>query len=323
MDPITITLIILGALAGVAGTGMEIYKTIAPKIAAKRRQEKAANGEYTPYIIDEEDAKLIDPLPPQDRAKLEQLLNVASMAPDDFFQKVENVDLTELQKAAEQQPKTAEELGFPTNKPSFDLNQLMQGTDFKSQAESMYGKFAREEYPRIVERLVGQGQLPGRSSSFAEALSRGLGKNLEDIINKGSEHNLKRAQLLGGLGQKEKALDIGRAESVGRLGLMGQNQPFAQQQALAQLGLNQKGQNINQQQANQNAYLNLLGLGKGVPIQMQQYEPSLGKQLIGGSLGLGGTTAQLYGNQQQNAQLTNLLSQLNQLDKGSGITPIS
>lgn len=314
---------VISGITALTGAGIEAYKLISKKIAEKRRKDKAANGEYTPYIVDEDDAKVLDPLPPEDRQKVEGLLNATSMAPDNFFDQIQDIDFTALQQAAQQQPKNAEELGFPPNQPSVDINQLMQDTDFKSQAESMYGKFAREEYPRIVERLVGQGQLPGRSSSFAEALSRGFGKNLEDIVNKGSEHNLKRAQILGGLGQKEKAIDIGRAEAVGRLGLMGQNQPFAQQEALAQLGLTQKGHNINQQQANQNAYLQLLGLSKGIPIQPQQQGPSLGQSLMGAGLGGLGTAAKVYGNQQQNSLLTDLLSQLKNIDKSSGINPVS
>lgn len=276
-------------------------KPIAPAPAEVKEAEKP----FSPIYFEGEDLAMYHGLPPEEKKFVDTVMS--SQDPEAFLGQFPNLDLGPLEASAAQPFPSAQQLGMPEAQPGF-IPELMQQTDFGPIADLARREFREKTIPGILNQLTGLGQTSG-SSAFAGALGQ-AGEGLDaQLAALRAKYGLQRAQTLGGLGLKQQAIDLSRASTANQLGMQQQQQQFGQQQALAGLGLQQRGQNLAQQQANQNALMGLIGLSQGHALP--NTSPTLSQLSTGVGLGLMGTGANMYNQQQQANQLNTMLKNLN------------
>jgi len=223
---------------------------LAKKMFSKEKKNKTEGKPNSPYVLDDEDLKLIDTMTPDQKAIMDIIVPYMQEHGGEFLDELNKIDTSKLEELAAQQPapfQNAEQLGFPQLE---DIRgNIAQETDFAPIEEAARAGFQQQTVPQLAERFAGQGAL--KSSGFQGALG-GAASDLErKLAALKSQYGLQRGELLGNLGQKQGALGLQRALGAGQLGNQrfglgqaAQAQQFGQRQALANLGLQQNTQEL-------------------------------------------------------------------------------
>lgn len=290
--------------------GSKEYTIVEPGKAAYKFEPKISPIKFSDKTITQ-----IDNLPPNERKLLDTIINIMQEDPLGFNKSIEQIDTQKLEQAAQGKLPSAEEMGFPPN--TNVINELMQSTEFGPIEEEARSKFHHQTIPKIAEQFAGMNALS--SSAFKNELGRASSDLESKLAALKSQYGLQRANTLGGLSQKQQALDVGRAQAIGNLGLAQQGQQFGQQQALANLGLQQQQLNLGQQSQRNQLLAQLLGAGQYQTAGTPQKGLGLGGALIeGGAKVAGGLLGSQFGYNPMLPQSgqTDIVKQMNDIQKG-------